>query len=339
MADKDGGIGEVTRGDVADPRVLDAVELNRDPGVVFILGILRVVRARERELVDADLFRHRVRLDDGSGATTVLLFQRGGDRGVDLDLAGRWIDRGNRAVPEQVVRPGRPVQAGVGERAGKAGHAQGLDPRCRAGAAKQDMLSDGEANGAGQLEGSRAYGSIIGDGDRSADGRIGFTAGFDEGATADAIRDDSSCGRTGAAQDDSARANLQMPAHVVGSGAQQNRAAKSIGLERQRRDVVDGVLQENRIVLAGGADGDHRLDCGQRLAGLVACDGEVDGHGALRCLRESGETARESERDDGNCGLRRVHISRSGSMTSVITAGRERTYPRRSRVCPPRACR
>src|SRR5580692_4663376 len=99
MADEDGGVGEVTRNDVADPRVLDAVEFNGDPGVVFILGILRVIRARESELLNADVFRNWIGLEDGDRAPAVLLFEGGGNRSVDLDLVGRLIDGGNCAVP------------------------------------------------------------------------------------------------------------------------------------------------------------------------------------------------------------------------------------------------
>ncbi|MDR3437375.1 hypothetical protein, partial [Telmatospirillum sp.] len=167
-------------------------------------------------------------------------------------------------------------------------------PRCGAGAAKEDVLADGEACGAGKPEGFCADGGIVGNGERSAEGRIGFAAGFDESATTDAIGDDGGCGGTGAAQDDSAGADLQVAADVVGSGAEENRAAETVGLECKGTDVVNGVLEEDRIVLARGPDGDHRLDGRQRLAGLVACDGEVNGDGTLRSLREGGGTACES---------------------------------------------
>ena len=152
------------------------------------------------------------------------------------------------------------------------------------------MLADRDACRAGELEGSCAYGGVVGDGDGNADGRIGFTAGFDRGcATTDAIGDDGGCGGTGAAQYNSTGADLHVPADVIGSGTEENRAAEIVGLKRKRRDVVDRILEEDRIVLAGGPDGgNHGLDHRQRLASLVARDGVVDGDGALRCLRKCG---------------------------------------------------
>ena len=118
------------------------------------------------------------------------------------------------------------------------------------------MLADREAGRAGELEGSCAYGGIVGDGDGNADGRFGFTAGFDEGAATDAIGDDGGCGGTGAAQDDSTGADLS--ARRRGRfRAEENCAAETVGLKREAPLRGRSHLQEDRVVFASGPDGNH----------------------------------------------------------------------------------
>jgi len=197
-------------------------------------------------------------------------------------------------VPDEVVRAGLPVEALVGEGAGQAAHADGGDPLLRAGACDDDVVSDGEACGGfdGEEAGAGGYG-FVGNLNGVGEPGIRATACFDEGAAIVPLGDDGGAAGSGAAaaQYYSADVQTKLAGDEEAAGAEQDGSAEAVRVERQGGHVVDRGLQEEGVVLAGGAYGDNCSDCWYRLAGLVAGEGEVDG----RMLRVGGERVDRGE--------------------------------------------
>lgn len=107
----------------------------------------------------------------------------------------------------------------------------------------------------------------------------GAAACFDEGAAVVSLGDDGGAVGAGAAaaQYDSADVEVELAGDEEAAGAQQDGSAKAVCVEGKNGHVVDGGLQEEGVIPAGGSDGDHSGDRRYWLASLIAGEGEVDG--------------------------------------------------------------
>ncbi len=112
---------------------------------------------------------------------------------------------------------------------------------------------------------------------------------------------DDSLGDAQTAEHDSRGAEMELAFDMEAAGREQHGAAKSVGLQRYRGYAIDGALKQRGVIATGRLHGEHSLHPRNRLSGLVACIGEINGNRPLD--RSCGAALdRDQKSSDGDAG-------------------------------------
>ena len=262
--------------DSADPRIPNAFERDGDPGVGFILGIIRVAGGFAGEILDADPGDSSRPGIFGDGAAAVGRVDRSGEADVNGDFVA--ADGGDGAVPDDVAGVGLPAQA---DAAADVCHADGFDPRGGAGAANENRVAGLQTGGRGDVEFGRVDGNVvIGDGDGIIAGvRIVLPLYGDQSSPIlpGGEEERAAIVRPGTAKNDAGLADDQTPIDFESAGAEENRPAKPVIVGRERSDIIDRVLDSRRVVARNRRNEHANRDGWNRNSAL-----HISGKGEIR---------------------------------------------------------